>query len=195
MHTLHLKQFNFFFNKKRKKIITSLSIIRNLSNQARLNQPAPSLYHVAQLARERVAEFQSCQPSVPAVLITHRFWPQRSWLPPPVDLFKINFDGAVFQSENKTGIGVVVRNCLGLVLASCSQLLPQTNCAREIEALAAGKALSFAEDIGVTWAVLEGDSMVIIKALLFTLKKKKKTVRVAQCVCYTSEKPSTHEFV
>ena len=79
---------------------------------------------------------------------------------------KINFDGAVFTSENKAGIGVIIRNNSSLAIASCSQILPQAYSGEEIEALAATKALSFAAaDIGVTRVVQEGDSLVVIKAL------------------------------
>ena len=78
---------------------------------------------------------------------------------------KINFDGAVFSSENRSGIGVVIRNSVGLVIASCSQCLPQAYSSNEVEALAAAKAVSFATKIGISKVVLEGDSLTIIKAL------------------------------
>ena len=50
---------------------------------------------------------------------------------------KIIFDGATFSTENKFGISVVIRDNLGLVIASCSKLLPQAYHASEVEALAA----------------------------------------------------------
>ena len=53
----------------------------------------------------------------------------------------------------------------GLVLGSCSKHLPQAYSAVEVEALAAAIALALAEDLGITWVILEGDSLVIIKAL------------------------------
>ena len=84
--------------------------------------------------------------------------PRTRWQPPLADLMKINFDGVVFSSENVSGIGVVIRNNLGLVIASCSQRLPQDHSSNEVEALAATKALSFAAEIGITKVVLEGDS-------------------------------------
>lgn len=78
---------------------------------------------------------------------------------------KINFDGVVFASENKAGIGVVVRNGSGQVIASCSQILPLAFGVEEVEVLDAAKALSFAKEIGFSQAVLESDSSVLIKAL------------------------------
>ena len=78
---------------------------------------------------------------------------------------KINFDGAVFSSANAAGIGMVIRNNSGQVITSCSQQLSQAYCSNEIEALAAAKAVSFTAKIGITKAVLEGDSLTIMKAL------------------------------
>ena len=72
----------------------------------------------------------------------------------------------MFPKENKVGIGVVIRNNQGLVIALCSKKLPQAYSGDEIEALAAAVALSFASEIGVSSAVLEGDLLVLIKALM-----------------------------
>lgn len=60
---------------------------------------------------------------------------------------------------------MVIRNTLGLVIASCSQRLSQAYSSDEVEAFVAAKTLSFAAEIGITKAVLEGDSLTIIKAL------------------------------
>ncbi|KAL0016646.1 hypothetical protein SO802_003715 [Lithocarpus litseifolius] len=62
-------------------------------------------------------------------------------------------------------VGVVIRDHRGWVIASCSQLIHQQLGSNEIEALAAGWALSFALDVGVNRAVLEGDSWSVIKGL------------------------------
>ena len=82
-----------------------------------------------------------------------------------MNLVKINFDGAVFSKENKSGIGVVVRNENGLVLGSCTKRLSQAYSAMEIETMVATTALVFASELGVRQAILEGDSMAVIKAL------------------------------
>ncbi|XP_075656037.1 uncharacterized protein LOC142626133 [Castanea sativa] len=69
------------------------------------------------------------------------------------------------QLENKSRIGVVVKNEDGLVLGSCTKRLSQAYSALEIEAMAAATALVFASELGVRQAILEGDSMAVIKAL------------------------------
>ena len=78
---------------------------------------------------------------------------------------KIYFDGAVFSSDNRFGICVVIRNSIGLFIASCSQNLPHAYSSDEVEALTSAKALSFAVEIGITKVVLEANSLTIIKAL------------------------------
>ena len=64
-------------------------------------------------------------------------------------MVKINFDGTVFSKENKSEIGVVVRNENGLVLGSCTKRLSQSYNATEIEAMAATTALVFTSELGV----------------------------------------------
>ena len=86
-------------------------------------------------------------------------------MPPPVDIAKINFDGAVFTNDNCSRIGVVIRNGSGSVLASCTKKLNQAYSGEHIEALAAATALSFASEFGFRRAVLEGDSLAVINAL------------------------------
>ncbi|XP_075650250.1 uncharacterized protein LOC142620837 [Castanea sativa] len=89
----------------------------------------------------------------------------KRWRPPPVELVKINFDGAVFTNENKSMIGVIIRNDEGLVMASYLKKIPVAYSGCEIETMAAAAALSFASEIGIKRAILEGDSLAVIKAL------------------------------
>ena len=88
------------------------------------------------------------------------------WFPPPIGYVKINFDGAIFSNENKASLGVIIRDSSGLALASCSEILSKAYTSNEVEAIAVANALSFAKDLGFTKAVLKGDSLVVIKALL-----------------------------
>ena len=67
--------------------------------------------------------------------------------------------------EKKSGIGVVLRDSIGLVIASCSKVVHQALGVCEVKAMVATWALSFASDVGVKWVVLEGDSMAVISGL------------------------------
>ena len=68
----------------------------------------------------------------------------------------------IFPKEKKSGIGVVIRDSRGLVIASCSKVVHQVLGVFDVEAMVATWALSFASDVGVKRVVLEGDSMVVI---------------------------------
>lgn len=70
--------------------------------------------------------------------------PPTSWRPSDNPLYKVNFDGALFDSEQRAGWGVVIRNVVGQVVVSLSEraLLPFT--AIEVEAMAARQALVLA---------------------------------------------------
>ena len=43
------------------------------------------------------------------------------WRAPQVGFVKVNFDGALFGDSNKSGVGIVIRDKNGAVLASCSK--------------------------------------------------------------------------
>ena len=60
---------------------------------------------------------------------------------------------------------MVVWDDKGLVLGSCTKRLAQAYNAVEVEAMAATTALEFASELGVRRAILEGDSLVVMKAL------------------------------
>ncbi|KAL4622103.1 hypothetical protein ACB092_06G273500 [Castanea dentata] len=75
------------------------------------------------------------------------------WKPPYASCFKIYFDGAIFRNENRSGIGVVVRDHTSSIIASLAQLISLALQPIEIEAVAAAQALEFGEEIGISEAV------------------------------------------
>lgn len=82
--------------------------------------------------------------------------------PPPDELLKINFDSAMFSEFNSSRAGAVISNHQGLVVASLTQKFSQAFAPMEMEALAAARVLEFAAELGITHAVLEGDSQMLI---------------------------------
>lgn len=84
-----------------------------------------------------------------------------TWKPLNPSMFKINFDGAVFKNDNKSGIGVVIRDHQGLVIASLAQQLSHAFQPLKIEVLVAAQAITF----DVETVVLKRDSELIITAL------------------------------
>ena len=130
-------------------------------NDSRLGKHVFLPSQILQRAREKLQELSTLHiPTSPP-----RTTPASCWRSLDHDHVKINVDGALFSKENQAGIGVVIRNEAGLVLASRSQQIPLPATVLEVEALAARRALEFAAEIGVNKVILEGDSSILIKAL------------------------------
>ncbi|XP_065627687.1 uncharacterized protein LOC136066775 [Quercus suber] len=87
------------------------------------------------------------------------------WTAPEANGLKINFDGAIFVDKDYAGIGVVIRNDAGLIMASLTQQIPLPTSVIEVEALAARRALEFALELGFDDITLEGDSEILIRNL------------------------------
>ncbi|XP_075654761.1 uncharacterized protein LOC142624921 [Castanea sativa] len=152
------------FEHQRKPALFAFTVwtIWTQRNQVCSQQPCCSLNHLSQLVVERHSEFRAILPPPPPPSRPHI---RTRWKPPPLDIFKINFDGAVFAEENYSGVGVIVRNKEGLVIAAMSEKIPQLLQPIEIEAMIATRALEFAREVGISEAVLEGDPLLVIKAL------------------------------
>lgn len=87
------------------------------------------------------------------------------WKPPDVGLLKTNFDGAGFEDLGAAGIGVVVRNSSGEVLAALSEIIPLPSSIVALETIAARQAALFIRDLGFSGSILEGDSEEAILAI------------------------------
>lgn len=96
-------------------------------------------------------EFIAVQPPLQARPTRQR----AHWRPPPRDMLKINFDGALFTADKKSDIGVVKRNSQGLIIASLSQVLPQDYTVAEVEAFAAIRALQFARELDISETIIK----------------------------------------
>ena len=80
--------------------------IRTQQNQVRTNHPYCSPNQLANMAKELLSEFQAVQqPSPPQSTLI-----RVHWRAPILDMVKVNFDGALFSREQKSGIGVVIRD-------------------------------------------------------------------------------------
>ena len=89
-------------------------------NQIRVSQTACPLNQILNISKERKNEFQLLHPS--NLRQQHR--KHTRWKPPAEDFLKVNYDGAIFQEQGRVGIGVVIRNSTGEVMASLSQQIP-----------------------------------------------------------------------
>ena len=87
------------------------------------------------------------------------------WQPPPKDLVKVNFDGAVFREEQEKGSRVVIRGNEGQELAALSEKVPMPTTMEILEMLAAGRAAIFARELVFCKVCFEGDAELMLKSL------------------------------
>ena len=78
---------------------------------------------------------------------------------------KTNFDGVVFEDLDAAGIGVVVHNSCGEVMAALSEIIPKPAYVAALETLAARRAVQFVQELDMKDSIFEGDSEVSISAI------------------------------
>ena len=81
-------------------------------------------------------------------------------------MYKANVDGAVFLDLKVVGIGTVIKDEKGSVVAALSRKIYASLGTVEAEAKAFEMGLQFAKDVGVRDLILEGDSLNVYRALL-----------------------------
>ncbi|XP_075665089.1 uncharacterized protein LOC142634697 [Castanea sativa] len=120
-----------------------------LQEPGRLNERANSL-----LVEYKNAQSQLAIPVSSSV-------PQ-SWQPPEGTLYKLNFDAAVFTDMAASGVGVIIWNYNGQVMAALSSKGPTVLDSEEAEILACRQAMKFAIDAGFSELVVEGDNINVM---------------------------------
>ncbi|XP_023871669.1 uncharacterized protein LOC111984279 [Quercus suber] len=88
------------------------------------------------------------------------------WQPPKPPWYKANMDGATFEQQKEVGIGVVIRDHHGIVVAALSKKLTAPLGALETEAKAMEEAVEFAWNIGIRDCVFESDAQIVTNAML-----------------------------
>ena len=140
----------------------TISLIWMGRNRAALGVAAPTLGKIPDQACSLVHEFNQLRPVHPKIPRTAR---SVRWKLPPPGLVKVNFDGALFSTQSLAGLGVVVRDPAGLVLAALSQKIPLPTLVETVEVIAAQRALVFAKELGFERVLVEGDSEIIVNAI------------------------------
>ena len=90
---------------------------------------------------------------------------RQTWTPPGAGFYKINFNGPIFESSGRAGLGVVVRDVEGMVIVALSHNIQLPSSVDSAEALAAQRAIILAQEISLTQVVVEGDSLKVIAAI------------------------------
>ena len=138
------------------------ALIWTRGNQLRVGDASVSIDRISSLAVDNLLEFQraSALPLRPSPSIS-----PAKWSSPPSGWLKVNFDGATFPSKNLAGLGAIICNDKGLVMAAFSQPIPLSTSVETVEVLAARSAVCLARDLNLGQVIFEGDAEVIIKAI------------------------------
>ncbi|TXG48435.1 hypothetical protein EZV62_027729 [Acer yangbiense] len=95
--------------------------------------------------------------SIPSVLCP--------WCPPAVGTFKVNTDAAIDVVSNKVGIGIIIQDFLGSVMASSVQMIAASYSPQLAEAFAIFRGLHFVEECGLLPYAIESDVQVVINLI------------------------------
>ena len=91
---------------------------------------------------------------------------KKKWSPPVLDSFKTNFNEAMFNESDDAGIGVVILNSAGKVMAALSEKTQEPPSVMWSELLAARRAVQFTIEMGFRLSSFEGDSETVINSLI-----------------------------
>jgi ribonuclease HI len=87
------------------------------------------------------------------------------WTKPHLGVWKINWDAAISKEMDRMGVGVVIRDAAGLVMAARTKVILYITDPTAAEALAVWEAVVLAREVGASQILLEGDSSVIVSVL------------------------------
>lgn len=113
-------------------------------NKCRLKEPSQSTVKIFEVAQNLVIEFQAkpSSKSCPPVPVCSR------WKPPIPDIYKVNYEGAMFVKIGEVRIGIVVRNEKGKVMASLAEKIHVPSSVEVLEVLAVRRATIFTVELG-----------------------------------------------
>ena len=136
----------------------------NRQNALHFGRQVQPITNINLLASNLLQEFLAAQedeaPTVHSLVIQHQ------WRPLEHDHFKVNFNTAVFKSLNLAGIGVVIRDWCGDVLAALSMPTALASIVADLEALACRRAVMFAAEKDLQNVIFEGDSVLVTNAIV-----------------------------
>lgn len=89
----------------------------------------------------------------------------QKWEAPPSGIFKVNWDDAIAQQEERMGVGVVIRDEKGTVIAALCKLVDGHFDPVTADAAAALSTVEFCLEVGVQDILLEGDSATVVEAV------------------------------
>lgn len=87
------------------------------------------------------------------------------WQPPPRSMFKLNFDATTFPSLNCSGLGAMICNEKGEVMAALLARGPPMANSEEAKTIVCRKVLESAIDARFFELVIEGDNKIVMTSI------------------------------
>jgi hypothetical protein len=87
------------------------------------------------------------------------------WKKPPMGFVKLNWDASVDRKGKKMGIGLIVRDHAGGVVAMACETKDHIQDLAIVEAIAARRDVELSAELGIRRLLLEGDALKIVQAL------------------------------
>ena len=81
-------------------------------------------------------------------------------------MYKLNFDPAIFTNISTSGVGAIIRNASGQVMAALSSKGLAVMNSEEAEVLARRLAMEFALDAGFLDLIVEGDNSNVMRSIV-----------------------------
>ncbi|KAK2652056.1 hypothetical protein Ddye_011912 [Dipteronia dyeriana] len=87
---------------------------------------------------------------------------QLGWSPPETDMFKTNFGVAINTSKGWVGVGIIVRNSDGEVIAYCSQRTEAFANKKVTNLIAIQRGLLYGIECGLNPEKIESDDSIVV---------------------------------
>ncbi|KAK2662579.1 hypothetical protein Ddye_001153 [Dipteronia dyeriana] len=84
------------------------------------------------------------------------------WRSSEVGFFKINYNNVVYSRRGRIGIGIVVQDASGFIMASCFHVMEATFDVQLAKTAAIYKGIIFGGDCGLALYVIEFDAEVVV---------------------------------
>ena len=97
--------------------------------------------------------------------LLHRTVESGKWETPPRGAFKINVDGATSEQGRNSGVGVVIRDFRGKVIAACSKYLAGLFSMMEVELLVVKTGILLAKELKISNIIIESDALAVIQSV------------------------------
>jgi hypothetical protein len=121
---------------------------------------------VMKQASEQITNFKKAREShlkAPTYLVQPTR--EKKWEKPPVNVVKVNWDASISTELNTMGVGVILTDHVGDVIASFCTYKPTVMEPTTAEALVAWYATEICRKLGVKESILEGDAKEVVQAL------------------------------